>query len=336
MVNIIFLLILIFIGLEILFYFLLQKTFLYKKSYFKPHIFVNFISRDGFSDSKIKINENNFRDTFVNSNENNFTNLYLLGCCNFFEGHLKTEDTFAHLLDEKLTNCKVLNPSMTHYTLYHMLNRFLLDLKRNQKIDFLINSSTVNDVLVFIHHQNGKYSKDHSHYYKTFLDIEKYSFVKKIPFNILKFIVLFLNAGSLKKLLNYETHFYNMNKNFEKNSNHTIAKSLINFSDIPRYLDTLLAICKRLNIELILSTFSYNPKDFEYGIRKTYLHGIEQINQIYREYALKNKIPLLDFEKNVKFNTDDIDNKWHFSKSGNEKRANFVKEFLKKKYNGIK
>ncbi len=330
---ILFVIIIFFLVLELISKILIKKTFLYKSWYFKPHIFVNFLSNDEFIDKKVNIDSNNFRSTGLNKEINsNLHNLYLLGCCNFFEPQLKDNETFSQKLEKNFTNVKVLNPSLTHYTHYHMLNRLIYDIKNSHKIDYLITSASVNDVLVYIHHKHGKVKNDYSHYYKTFLDKEKFQFVKNIPSSFIQIIILFFNTGNIDKLLNYETHFYDLNKNFELPSNYKIAEDLFDFSNLTQYLNILLGICKRLNIELILTTFAYKVSDFIYVPRPVYLKGIKQINNIYRNFAKENNITLIDFENEIHFEEKDIDNKWHFCDSGNKKRSDLATKILKKKY----
>ena len=97
-------------------------------------------------------------------------------------------------------------------------------------------------------------------------------------------------------------------------------------------MNILLGICKRLNIELILTTFAYKVSDFIYVPRPVYLKGIKQINNIYRNFAKENNITLIDFENEIHFEEKDIDNKWHFCDSGNKKRSDLATKILKKRY----
>ena len=178
----IFLIILLIIILsELVSWKLIKKTFLYKKSFFKPHIFLNFISNDKYNDQQVQISSDGFRQINfdLEIEKENFYNLYLMGDCVFFEGHLPNKETFAYKLKQNFSNITILNPSMSHYTHYHMLNRLIYDIKNSKKIDFVLSSATVNDALVYIHHKNGEARNDFSHCYKTFLDLEDYSYIKK-------------------------------------------------------------------------------------------------------------------------------------------------------------
>ena len=323
----------IFLIIEIISKFLLKKTFLYKSWYFQPHTFINFLSNSNFIDEKVKIDKNNFRSTGKKvKDDNSLFNIYLLGCCNFFEPHLSNDETFANKLERNFINVKILNPSLTHYTHYHMFNRLIYDIKNKHKINYLITSATVNDVLVFIHHKKGRVKNDYSHYYKTFLDFDKFKFIKEIPSSFLQIIFLFFNTGSIEKLLNYETHFYDLNKNFELPANYLKAKELFDFSNIEQYLNILLGVCRSLRIELVLATFAYKRNDFNFEPRKIYLDGIKEINNIYRNFAKNNNVTLIDFENKIQFDENDIGNKWHFSDYGNKKRSDLASKILKKKY----
>ena len=160
---------------------LIKKTFLYKKRFFKPHIFLNFISNDKYNDQQVQISSDGFRQINfdLEIEKENFYNLYLMGDCVFFEGHLPNKETFAYKLKQNFSNITILNPSMVHYTHYHMLNRLIYDIKNSKKIDFVLSSATVNDALVYIHHKNGEIKNDYSHFYKTFSDFKEYSYNKK-------------------------------------------------------------------------------------------------------------------------------------------------------------
>ena len=136
-----------------------------------------------------------------------------MGDCEFFERHLSNNETLAFKLKQKFSNITILNPSMDYYTHHHMLNRFIYDIKNSKKIDFVLSSATVSDVLVYIHHKNGEIKNDYSHFYKTFSDFKEYSYIRKIPSRLLQIILLFLSTRSYKKLVDYESHFYNINKN---------------------------------------------------------------------------------------------------------------------------
>ena len=79
---------------------LIKKTFLYKKRFFKPHIFLNFISNDKYNDQQVQISSDGFRQINfdLEIEKENFYNLYLMGDCVFFEGHLPNKETFAYKL----------------------------------------------------------------------------------------------------------------------------------------------------------------------------------------------------------------------------------------------
>ena len=297
--------------------------------YFEPNIFVNYLSRKNFKSKKISIDNNNFRKTNFKRKKKKLI-LYLLGCCTFFEKHLFSSESLAGKLDKGLKKVKILNPSMSHYTQEHLIHRLIYDLNKKTRIDFILNQATVNDVLVYIHHKNFKVKNDKSHLYKSFYDIKKYNFTKKIPSYLFQLIILLIKTGSVTQLFSYESHFYSINPNYSKYSNYSRAKKNFNFSDLEANLEILLSICKHFKIKLFLATFSYYKKDFLYEPRKTYLEGIKKINQIYRNFSKKNNIDLIDFEKKLEFNNSDIKNKWHFTNDGNKKRSDFVIKKLNK------
>ena len=317
---------------------LIKKTFFYKKWDFKPHIFLNFISNDKYNVQQVQISSDGFRQT--NSDllieKENFYNLYLMGDCEFFERHLPNNETFAFKLKQKFSNITILNPSMDYYTHHHMLNRFIYDIKNSKKIDFVLSSATVNDVLVYIHHKNGEVRNDFSHWYKTFLDLEDYSYIKKIPSMFLQIILLFLRTGSYKKSLDYHAHFYDINKNFQSPSNYKIAKELFNTSNLYNYLNLLLCICKSFNIKLALSTFAYKISDFQFEPRITYVELTKKINELYRNFAKTNNLLLIDFEKEINYQENDIQNKWLFSNTGNDKRAELAAKILNDAHKELK
>ena len=154
----IFLIILLIIILsELLSWKLIKYTFIYKKQFLKPHIFLNFISNDKYNDQQVQISSDGFRQInfYLEIEKENFYNLYLMGDCEFFEGHLPNKETFAYKLKQNFSNITILNPSMVHYTHYHMLNRLIYDIKNSKKIDFVLSSATVNDALVYIHHKGS-------------------------------------------------------------------------------------------------------------------------------------------------------------------------------------
>ena len=331
----IFLIILLIIILsELVSWKLIKKTFLYKKRFFKPHIFLNFISNDKYNDQQVQISSDGFRQINfdLEIEKENYYNLYLMGDCVFCEGHLPNKETFAYKLKQNFSNITILNPSMAHYTHYHMLNRLIYDIKNSKKIDFVLSSATVNDALVYIHHKNGEIKNDYSHFYKTFQDLKEYSYIRKIPSRLLQIILLFLSTRSYKKLVDYEAHFYNINKNFTSPSSYKIAKELFNTSNLHNYLNLLLCLCKHFNIKLALTTFAYNINDFKSEPRITYLDLTKKINELYRNFAKTNNLLLIDFEKEINFEKNDIQNKWHFCNTGNDKRAELTSKTLVNAY----
>ena len=83
---------------------------------------------------------------------------------------------------------------------------------------------------------------------------------------------------------------------------------------------------------MALTTFAYNIKDFKSEPRITYLDLTKKINELYRNFAKTNNLLLIDFEKEINFEKNDIQNKWHFCNTGNDKRAELASKTLVNAY----
>ena len=137
-------------------------------------------------------------------------------------------------------------------------------------------------------------------------------------------------------MLDYQAHFYDINKNFQSPSNYKIAKELFNTSNLYNYLNLLLCICKSFNIKLALSTFAYKISDFQFEPRITYVELTKKINELYRNFAKTNNLLLIDFEKEINYQENDIQNKWLFSNTGNDKRAELAAKILNDAHKELK
>ena len=80
-----------------------------------------------------------------------------------------------------------------------------------------------------------------------------------------------------------------------------------------------------MNIFLNISDFNFEP-------RITYLDLTKKINELYRNFAKTNNLLLIDFEKEINFEKNDIQNKWHFCNNGNDKRAELASKTLVNAY----
>ena len=115
-----------------------------------------------------------------------------------------------------------------------------------------------------------------------------------------------------------------------------VAKELFNLSILDNYLNLLLSVCNSYNIKLILSTFVYNSSEFQNEPRITYLQLIKKINNLYRDFAKKNNLLLIDFENEINFDEKDIKKKWQVCDAGNKKRVVFAGKVLENHYRELK
>ncbi len=100
-----------------------------------------------------------------------------------------------------------------------------------------------------------------------------------------------------------------------------------------RNLNNMVAIAKANNVDILLLTWAYSPYLDDYASTPYYQKGFDENNEVVKEVAARNGIPLFDFAsvmpKDKKYWRDGR----HVSERGAEKNAELLAEFLDK--NGL-
>jgi hypothetical protein len=234
------------------------------------------------------------------------------------------------MLKEHFRSAFIYNASAPHYTLLHMYHRFVLDLVHGLRPQVLLLTSAANDTLSFVHHKNGFVSPDHSHYYKAWVSQqEAYRFIRRLPTSTLKFVAAFMayrrSRPAWEEVIEDLSH---MPTQKDRAENTRITRELFSVKNYLSILQLFRTTCQAYGVHLALCTFATNKLDMVDEPRETYEWGISQFNQVVREFAKTHGLTLIDFEREAHLGPDDIENKWHFLKSGNLKRTNLVVQKL--------
>jgi hypothetical protein len=96
-------------------------------------------------------------------------------------------------------------------------------------------------------------------------------------------------------------------------------------------LELFRSACEAVGAELVLTTFYYARADMTLEPRKTYAWGIDRLNDTIRVFARQHALKLIDLADALKLDSADISNKWHYTASGNTKRADLVAVSLNRK-----
>lgn len=254
--------------------------------------------------------------------------IYLAGDCTLFEEHLTREETFAYQLLQALPGYRVINAGTDHYTALHSYNRLVVDLLHGHRPRFVLLHSAANDVLSFIHHKDGVVKPDHSHMYRPWLSqAELLQKVSRIPTTALKLILLRLLWGGNRPA--WDNLAEEISPKFQSPENTAMARRLFDPAGFLTVLDLLEATCRTAGSTLVLTTYSYQPWDMIEEPRLTYAWGIDRLNEEIRKFARARNIPLIDLAEEMVVEGDDILNKWHYTLSGNRKRAEITARRLR-------
>lgn len=287
----------------------------------QPHIFTHFIP----SESNPNISNGFRRTSPPNSSLNTKKEeIYLAGDCIVYEGHLPSEESLAFKLQALSKKYKVLNAGVSHYTLLHCYNRFVVDLLSGSRPKKLILFATINDVLSFIHHKNGLIRPDHTHLYKPWTtNSQLRNLLLKCPFSTLKLFLCILFFGK-KSISHWGAIAQEISPIYFQPKSYLLAKKLFNPNGFNTCLKLFHGTCKTYDIELILTTIRYKKEDMIEEPRKTYAWGIDMLNNEIRTFAKANSIHQIDIAKLFHDEPQDIENKWHHTDSGNSKRAEII------------
>lgn len=320
---IIFFIILIFLILELYSYKKYKNSIFYKTNLFVPHYFCHFILNSNFKNKKIKINKDNFR--YYKKKNTNKADIYLSGDCSFFEKDLHMNETLGYILEKK--NFKILNPSCPHYSINHQLNRLIFDLKNRIQIKNLLFSASVNDVISLLNNNlDQKINKNT--FYKSF-DLPNNLF-PKIRFFYTRYFFFYIFQNYKKSTFRLEDKFITKTPWKQLDSlNYKVLDKNFKSSDIVDTLKILNYICKEKKINLILSTFAFEAIEMnKYEHRRKILFYLKKINKIFRVFAKKHNIKLIDFEQIFQNKDQYMRNKWDFNFTGNKIRRDKILKAL--------
>jgi len=296
-----------------------------------PHLFSHFLPSPAYPD----ISEKGFRvtrshpKTSAASADPAKPLVYLAGDCTFFENHLLPKETFAYQLSELLPGWEVLNAGVPHYTALHSYNRLVTDHVAGIRPDVILFTAAANDCLGFIHHKNGKFSFDHSHWFKTLSSYEElYRTIARWPTATLKLLLFLALCGSKK--LAWSDLLEDFSPDYEKAESVRTARELFNPSGFVTCLELLRSTAGGMGARLVLTTFYYRKQDMLLKEpRRTYAWGIDLLNEEIRRFALRHEIPLIDWARELESQGVEVRNKWHYTPSANRTRAEITARFWK-------
>lgn len=265
--------------------------------------------------------------------------IYLSGDCQFFDSHLELADTFAYLLEANLNrknsrNVAVLNAGCLHYTLLHCLNRLIVDLNRIRP-HLIILTAGINDVLTFVHPENGEVLPDYTNLYKPF---DKQWVIRKFLsppiFRYSKFIQLYKYALHTyipkERILSLNDCAVTLTKDYNTNENIDCSKRLFTTKYFENYLQAYLGICQAFDIPLILTTNNYNSADMIGPARNFVACGIDEVNLVIKNTAERHNLSVFDYQKEFIMDSSKMFNKWQYTRKGNELRAGLISNFIVK------
>jgi lysophospholipase L1-like esterase len=90
----------------------------------------------------------------------------------------------------------------------------------------------------------------------------------------------------------------------------------------------MVAIAKANGANIMFSTWAYSPRLDDYASKPYYQKGFEENNQVVREVALSNGIPLFDFAALMPEDKKYWDDGRHVNALGAEKMAELFAEFI--------
>lgn len=254
--------------------------------------------------------------------------IYLAGDCTVFEHHLPPEETMAWQLREALDETMVLNAGAPHYTALHAYHRFVIDLVRGARPDRVVFFSAANDCLTFVHHKHGVVSPDHTHLYQPWISSAGlHRRISRCPTSALKVLLCVLWYG--RRGVAWDRWAEEVSPEFRNAEHVRIARSLFDPSTFVTCLTLFHSACQAIGAELVLTTYAYHRDDMREEPRRTYAWGIDRFNQEIRTFAQRQGVALIDLAEALRLEEGDIYNKWHFTKSGNRKRAAIVAQHLR-------
>lgn len=293
----------------------------------EPHIFSHFLPSNRQED----VDEDGFRIARTPgsrlSEDYPKVTIYLAGDCTLFEDHLPLEETFAHQLSDRLNDAEVLNAGAPHYTALHSYHRFVTDVIRGYRPQSVLLFSAANDCLSFVHHKQGRVERDHTHLYKPWGSYEILERrLWRCPSATLKFGLFHLLFD--RKKPDWEDLAEEISPTFQELESARMARAIFDPSVFVTCLELFEGTCRAIGAELILTTYAYQKNDMLEEPRKTYAWGIDAFNQKIREFAQHRSLKLIDLAEGLEIETEDITNKWHYTASGNRKRAEMVEKAL--------
>ena len=151
--------------------------------------------------------------------------------------------------------------------------------------------------------------------------------VSRVPTATLKLLVLHLLHGANAPTWDHLAE--EINPQFQNPENAAKARQLFDVTGLLTVLELFHATARAAGSQLVLSTYCYQPWDMLEEPRRTYAWGIDRINDAIREFAARREIPLVDLAGEMTVEGDDILNKWHYTLSGNRKRARIIARSLR-------
>lgn len=296
----------------------------------EPHVFAHFLPSRRYRD----ISAEGFRITTApgprprgRGEAHRPPRIYLAGDCTVFEDHLPPDETLASQLHDVLEDVEILNAGAPHYTALHAYHRFVIDLVRGARPDRVVFFSAANDCLTFVHHKDGVVSPDHTHLYQPWISSAGlHRRISRCPTSTLKVLLCFLWYG--RRGVAWDRWAEEVSPEFRNAEHVRIARSLFDPSTFVTCLTLFHSTCQAIGAELVLTTYAYHRDDMREEPRRTYAWGIDRFNQEIRAFAQRQGVALIDLAEALSIEEGDMYNKWHFTKSGNRKRAAIVAQHL--------
>ena len=241
--------------------------------------------------------------------------------CVVFEDHLRPDETMAYHLASEFSDWSVLNAGAPHYTTAHAYSRLAFDILRGHRPELVMVFAGINDVLSFLHHKNGTVCLAHTHLYVPWLLYGGHgSRIRRLPLATAKVVGAYLFGGRRAEI--WGALVESTDSEFFEPQHVEKGGELFQTTSFLKSLGLFSAICSEIGAELVLTTIYSNAPDIQRGRRATYAWRMEQINQTIRQFTAERNLRIIDLAKELELvPEEDIYNKWHFTASGNRKRA---------------
>ena len=301
----------------------------------RSHPFANFVPKP--SPILDGINEKGFRSVGPRD-EFSGVRIYLAGDCTAVDSHLSSAESLGNMLENELVKergdgVEVVNAGFDHYTSIHSLSRFIIDVQ-SFGIDIGLFATGINDVLSFVH-TNGVPTPDYSNFYVVPTEADGITGPMPVRhpwlINTLPSLRLISSWASRDRMPErWDRHVVNLDRDYTSVENLENCYAGFHTRYIRANLQAFVALCRLHGARPIFMTIYYNPEDMRGPVRAFYAHGIDRANEEIRRVAMEDEVLLLDMAKEFPTGRGLVDNKWHFTAIGNQKRVRLITEFLKK------